>query len=152
MIASSFSHCALAFQEGTKALKCLETILTKRWRLEKNLRAVLTRQKIPAKLNEIQNGCVCVCVCVCIRYNKFGNWSLGKILLFWWIISKLQTVFRNLITKLWGTFIFLNFVLIFCQFLAAMSFVASFRPSLVVILGLLVAVASLVAGVGSFLL
>ena len=42
--------------------------------------------------------------------------------------------------------------LIFCQFLAAMSFVASFRPSLVVILGLLVAVASLVAGVGSFLL
>ena len=147
MIASSFSHCALAFQEGTKALKCLETILTKRWRIEKNLRAVLTRQKIPAKLNEMQNGCVCVCV-----FDKFGNWNLGKILFFWWIISKLQTVFRNLITKLWSTFIFFNLVLIFCQFLAVMSFVASFRPSLVVILGLLVVVASLAAGVGSFLL
>ena len=49
-------------------------------------------------------------------------------------------------------YFFFNFVLIFCQFLAVMSFVASCRLSLVVILGLPVAVASLIAGVGSSLL
>ena len=60
-------------------------------------------------------------------------------------------MFRNLITKLLSTF-FKNFVLIFCQFLAAMSFVAACRLSLVAMPRLLVAVASLAAGVGSFLL